>query len=260
MAGDVRIGCSGWNYRHWRDVVYPPRTPPARWLAHYARLFDTVEVNATFYRLPTRRACESWAEGTPAGFLFAVKVSRYLTHVRRLQGVAEGMEVLFERIEPLREAGKLGPLLWQLPESFRRDDERLASALAAMPAGVRHCVEFRHASWFDPAVLALLRRHGVALVVGDHPGRPFQTLEVTAPFTFVRFHHGAPEGGGAYSPAELEPWAERIAAWRREIDVYAYFNNDWPSGDPPYPGAVRDALELMRMAGLPAPPAPAYRA
>jgi uncharacterized protein YecE (DUF72 family) len=129
----LRIGCSGWNYRHWRERFYPRGLPASRWLEHYAKTFDTVEVNATFYRLPTRKAVAHWAEVTPESFVFAVKASRYLTHVKRLRGLDEGWPRLFERIEPLASAGKLGPVLWQLPETFHRDDDRLAAALGALP-------------------------------------------------------------------------------------------------------------------------------
>jgi uncharacterized protein YecE (DUF72 family) len=227
--GEVRpalVGCSGWNYASWRGPFYPAGLPPRRWLARYAKLFTTVEVNATFYRLPTRAAVANWVEQTPPEFVFTVKVSRYVTHMKRLTTVADGWRRLCERIEPMIEAGRLGPLLWQLPERFRRDDERLAGALAELPPG-RHCFEFRHASWFSDDVYALLAGHGVALVVGDHPGRPFQQHRFTAPFTVVRFHYGSRGRAGNYSRAELERWAARLDAWRRRVDVYAYFNNDW---------------------------------
>jgi uncharacterized protein YecE (DUF72 family) len=242
--GDIRIGCSGWNYKHWREHVYPRGLPTARWLERYAELFDCVEVNATFYRLPTRSAVAGWAESSPDGFVFAVKVSRYLTHMKKLTGVADGMRRLFERIEPLVDAGKLGPLLWQLPEWMARDDDRLVGALVELPSGVRHAFEFRNASWFVPEVEALLARHGAALVVGDHPRRGFQTLARTAGFMFVRFHYGGGDGEGGYSQDEIATWAGRIRDWAAEGDVHAYFNNDWPTGDPPFPAAIRDGLVL----------------
>jgi uncharacterized protein YecE (DUF72 family) len=224
--GALRIGCSGWNYQHWRELFYPRGCPPARWLAYYARFFDTVEVNATFYRLPTRKAVAGWVEQSPEGFLFAIKSSRYLTHVKRLTDLRQGIERFYERLEPLLGSPKLGPVLWQLPENFHRDDERLAAALARLPAG-RHCFEFRHESWFTDDVYALLREHGVALVIGDHPKRRFQAHQLTADWTFVRFHYGRRGRNGNYSERELREWAERIAAWRTQGDVYAYFNNDW---------------------------------
>jgi uncharacterized protein YecE (DUF72 family) len=177
-------------------------------------------------------------EQTPPGFLFAVKASRFLTHMKRLTDMGTGLERFYERIEPLIESSKLGPVLWQLPERFRRDDERLASALGRLPPG-RHCFEFRHASWFTPDIYALLREHGVALAVGDHPGRPFQAHELTADWAFVRFHYGGRDG--KYSQDELEQWRARISAWRaREVEVFAYINNDWEGF------AVDNALWLKR--------------
>jgi uncharacterized protein YecE (DUF72 family) len=236
----VRIGCSGWNYAHWRERVYPKGLPPRGWLEHYATLFDTVEVNTTFYRLPKRSAVAGWVEQTPKSFLFTVKASRYLTHIKRLTDMESGVARFYERIEPLVESGKLGPVLWQLPANFRRDDERLESALEHLPESGRHCFEFRHESWFEDEVYARLRRHGVALVIGDNPQRPFQTHELTADWTFVRFHYGRRGRGGNYSERELEEWRRRIAAWRAQVDVYAYFNNDWEGY------AVKNALWLRK--------------
>src|SRR3712207_6482541 len=141
----VWIGCSGWNYPHWRGTVYPRGLPARRWLEHYVTLFNTVEVNYTFYRLPSPSAVESWVKQTPPDFLFTVKASRFLTHMKRLTDMGVGLERFYERIEPLIESSRLGPVLWQLPERFRRDDERLAFALERLPPG-RHCFEFRHQS------------------------------------------------------------------------------------------------------------------
>jgi uncharacterized protein YecE (DUF72 family) len=241
----VWIGCSGWNYAHWRASVYPKGLPAHRWLEHYASLFDTVEVNTTFYRLPAVSAVETWAKQTPSSFLFSVKASRYLTHMKRLTDMGLGVGRFYERIEPLRSAGKLGPVLWQLPESFRRDDGRLASALEQLPSG-RHCFEFRHPSWFARDVYEMLREHGVALVIGDHPARPFQTHELTADWTFIRFHYGHRGRNGNYSESELATWKRRIASWRSRVEVFAYFNNDWNAY------AVKNALRLQ---GRPTAPA-----
>jgi uncharacterized protein YecE (DUF72 family) len=235
----VRIGCSGWNYAHWREVVYPKGLPPARWLEYYATLFDTVEVNSTFYRLPKRESVARWVEQTPDGFVFTVKASRYLTHVKRLTDLGSGAERFYERIEPLARSPKMGPVLWQLPANFHRDDARLGSALERLPAG-RHCFEFRHASWFAPEVYELLRAQGVALVIGDHPERPFQSHELTAGWTFIRLHHGSRGRNGNYSKRELEEWAQRIDDWRPRVEVYAYFNNDW------HGYAVRNGLWLRK--------------
>jgi uncharacterized protein YecE (DUF72 family) len=239
-GGALRIGCSGWNYKHWRDpVFYPPRLTPRRWLEHYARFFDTVEINATFYRLPRVDAVARWVEESPPGFLFAVKMSRYVTHVKRLKDVPPSIELFYERIEPLVRSPKLGPILWQLPGNFQRDDERLAAALDALPPG-RHCFEFRHESWFVPEVYALLRSCGAALVVGDDRRRPFQTRELTAEWTFVRFHGGLGARGN-YGPKQLEEWARWLE--RLGVDRYVYFNNDWEGF------AIKNALWLKERLG-----------
>ncbi len=247
----VRLGSSGWSYDHWREPVYDG-APARAWLERYAERFDSVEVNSTFYRLPRRSAVAGWAGQTPDGFCFAVKVSRYLTHIRRLTEVGRGMERLLGRVQPLIDAGKLGPLLWQLPATFARDDERLSAALAEVPRDLRNCIEFRHPSWFVPAVMEILREHDVALVVGDHPERPFQTTVRTAGWVYVRFHHGHRGRRGNYSDRELESWSRRIRAWARAGDVYAYFNNDWEAF------AVKNAEQLARL--LAVAPASAARA
>jgi uncharacterized protein YecE (DUF72 family) len=243
----AHIGCSGWNYADWRGTFYPQREPQRRWLELYARRFDTVEVNTTFYRLPRRDAVAGWVKQTPADFSFAVKASRYLTHIKRLTDVSEGVARFYERIEPLIEAGKLGPVLWQLPGNFPRDDERLRRWLDALPNG-RHTIEFRHESWFCAPVMGALRAHDVALTIGDHPERPFQTHEATASWRFVRFHYGQRGRAGNYSATEIEQWARRIAQWRRRQEVWAYFNNDWRGFAPANARALARTLGASRAA------------
>jgi len=200
-------------------------------------------VNATFYRLPKRDVVANWVETSPPAFQFAVKMSRYITHLKRLHDLDAGVRRFYERIEPLVCSPKLGPVLWQLPGNFRRDDERLANALGELPPG-RHCFEFRHESWFAPEVYELLRGAGAALVIGDDPRRPFQTYELTADWTYIRFHSGSRGRRGNYSESELEEWAQRIDRWRRGHDVYAYFNNDWEGF------AIKNALWLKRRLGV----------
>jgi uncharacterized protein YecE (DUF72 family) len=239
----VRIGCSGWNYKDWRERVYPKGCPASRWLEHYATLFDTVEVNSTFYRLASPTAVANWLTQTPEDFVFTVKASRYLTHIKRLTDLGTGVKRFYDSIEPLTESPKLGPVLWQLPENFHRDDERLANALAGLREG-RHCFEFRHRSWFVDEVYDLLRSHGVALVIGDHPERPFQTYEMTTDWTFIRFHYGARGRRGNYSETELETWKRRIARWRSSTEIYAYFNNDWEGF------AVKNGLWMRKALGV----------
>jgi uncharacterized protein YecE (DUF72 family) len=222
-----RIGCSGWNYASWRHgVFYPERCPARLWLEYYARHFETVEVNATFYRLPTTKAVQGWVDQTPDDFVLTIKMSRYVTHVKRLRELGPSMELFYGRIEPLVRSGKLGPVLWQLPPTFKRDDARLAEALARLPPG-RHAFEFRHPTWFEPEVMDLLRVHEVALVIGDRPEvHSFQTHDLTADWTFVRFHSGTRGRRGNYSDSELREWADRIRSWPTR-EAFVYFNNDW---------------------------------
>lgn len=235
-AGVVRIGCSGWSYEHWRGVLYPAKGSSDRWLEQYAASFDTVEVNATFYRLPETRTVARWAEATPPGFCFAIKASRYLTHVKRLGDLESGLRRLTARIEPLRAAGKLGPLLWQLPQTFHRDDVRLAEALQALPTG-RHAFEFRHDSWFDDDVYGILRDHGAALVVADRaPKRPTPWIDATT-WSYLRLHNGRARDG-SYGRRALKSLASRID--RAPGDVYVYLNNDWQGL------AVENARTLIR--------------
>jgi uncharacterized protein YecE (DUF72 family) len=243
----ARIGCSGWNYADWRGTFYPQGEPQRRWLELYAQRFDTVEVNTTFYRLPRRDAVAGWVKQTPADFSFAVKASRYLTHIKRLTDLSDGVARFYERIEPLIEAGKLGPVLWQLPGNFPRDDERLRRWLDALPDG-RHTIEFRHQSWFCAPVMRALREHDVAMTIGDHPERPFQTHEATASWRFVRFHYGQRGRAGNYSATEIEQWARRIAQWRRRREVWAYFNNDWRGFAPANAHALARRLGASRAA------------
>ena len=247
MPSEARIGCSGWQYKDWRGVLYPPGCPQRRWLARYAEVFDTVEVNATFYRLARPASVQGWLEATPPDFVFAIKGSRYLTHMKKLTDLDQGLERFYESIAPLVGSPKLGPVLWQLPEWFQRDDARLAAALEAIvprPPG-RHAFEFRHPSWFASEVYGLLHAHNVALVIADHPKRPWVPRDVvTADFTFVRFHYGHRGRRGNYSPSEIAEWAERLGAVREQADVFAYFNNDWEGF------AVRNAVELKHRMGL----------
>jgi uncharacterized protein YecE (DUF72 family) len=242
----VRIGCSGWNYQSWRGIFYPPRTPASRWLEHYATVFDTVEVNSTFYRLAKRDAVARWVTQVPPDFVFAVKSSQYLTHMKRLTDMERGVARLYEPLEPLIEAGRLGPVLWQLPERFRRDDERLAYALDRLPPG-RHAFEFRHQTWFHPDVYALLRERNVAFVIAHRKGHEFPDDVVTADFTFLRFHHGERGRRGNYSATELDAWAAKVRDLARaELDVFAYFNNDWEVFAPANAVALRK--RVMRFA------------
>jgi uncharacterized protein YecE (DUF72 family) len=225
-VNSVRIGCSGWSYGDWRGALYPDGLPQRRWLERYAEVFDTVEVNATFYRLPQEKTVRGWVDQVPDGFLFAVKASRYLTHMKRLHEIGDAVARFWEPLEPLRQSDRLGPVLWQLPENFHRDDDLLAAALQQLPPA-RHCFEFRHASWFTPAVADLLGEHGASLAIGDDKRRELPQARPVGELAYLRLHYGHRGRGGNYSEAELDQWRRRIAAWRSRRQAFVYLNNDW---------------------------------
>jgi uncharacterized protein YecE (DUF72 family) len=234
------IGCSGWNYKSWRGPFYPPDLPASRWLSWYAEHFQTVEINNSFYRLPERETFASWKTQAPPGFVFAVKASRFLTHMKQLRNPEEPIERLFSRARGL--GRKLGPVLYQLPQRLRLDLDRLVPFLEALPRGVQHVIEFRHPSWYVPAVFGLLDQHRVALCLHDKEGSSLDGPFV-GPFVYVRYHGTSGRYHGSYGDEVLAGWAERLtAAWRQGRDVYAYFNND------PGAEAVRNAQTLQQKA------------
>jgi uncharacterized protein YecE (DUF72 family) len=223
VAG-VFIGTSGWVYPHWRGTFYPPEVRQRDQLAFYARHFDSVEVNGTFYRLARAHVCRTWREQTPDGFLFACKGSRYLTHMKRLKENEQGLTRFYEPLAPLRE--KLGPVVFQLPERFKPDPARLAAFLDAQPEGQRIAFEFRNAEWFRDDVLRVLHERKVALCLYEFAGRQ-PPLEVTADFVYVRLH--GPDGPyqGSYGEDALRGWAGHLSGWRVSgLDAYCYFDND----------------------------------
>jgi uncharacterized protein YecE (DUF72 family) len=239
-----RIGCSGWNYAAWRGAFYPVGLPPAKWLEYYVQYFDTVELNNSFYRLPERETFASWERRVPADFVFAVKASRFLTHMKRLRDPAAPIERLLSRVEAL--GRRLGPILYQLPGSMTRDVERLRTFLAVLPRtlhgqGLRHVIEFRHPSWYVEDILALLEHHEVAICLHDKQGSAIAESRV-GPFMYARFHGTSGMYRGSYDRTALEPWADRLAAEAGAgRAVYAYFNND------PDAVAVANARELRQM-------------
>ncbi|MCK4362242.1 MAG: DUF72 domain-containing protein [Dehalococcoidia bacterium] len=224
MGAKYYIGTSGWVYSHWRDVFYPPKLPQSKWLEFYTGHFSTVELNNSFYRLPSEQAFSNWRATSPEGFRYAVKVSRFITHIKRLKDVAEPAETFLQRARHLNE--KLGPLLYQLPPNMHRNDERLESFLRLLPKGLRHVIEFRHQSWLDEGVFDILRRHEIGFCVFDMPGLPCPLLS-TADFAYIRFHGSSGLYFSCYSNEELEDWARRISGLAKDLDtVYIYFNND----------------------------------
>ena len=239
MAPALRIGCSGWQYKHWRGDFYPAGLPQSRWFAHYALTFDTVEINNSFYRLPPPETFARWRDQAPRRFLYAAKASRFLTHMKKLKDPEDPLARFFDNARELRP--NLGPVLYQLPPRWPLNLERLEIFLKALPRQYRHTVEFRDPSWYDPRVFELLRRQKVALCLHDMEGSA-TGMDVVGPFVYVRFHFGTRKYGGRYPDAKLHAWAEWLAARSEEgIDVFAYFNNDTGGHAP------RDAVRLRTM-------------
>lgn len=237
---EVRIGTSGWNYAHWREIFYPKGLKQIDWLRHFAGSFDTVEINATFYRLPRPEYVTRWHDQAPPGFLFAVKGSRYLTHVKRLAMTGDPVDRFFDVLGRLGD--RFGPVLWQLPPSMQRDDDRLGAFAGYLPGDRRHAFEFRHESWFCQEVYDILDNAGAALCIADHAERS-QPVVTTTGWTYLRFHYGR-DGDGLYGDDELRGWAGRIRGFIAEgLDVYAYFNNDWGGY------ALRNAARLKELLG-----------
>ena len=218
------VGTSGWQYRDWRGAFYPSRLRTADWLPAYACAFPVVEVNATFYGLPKAQSVQHWVDQTPPDFVFATKMSRYLTHVRRLREPAESVRLFFEHLHPL--GSRLGPVLLQLPPNLTADAGLLADALAAMPGRVRVAVEPRHQSWFTDEVGDLLREHDVALCVADRRNHLEGPLWATAGWGYVRLHEGVAGPRPCYGDDALRHWVTRITDTWEERDVYVFFNND----------------------------------
>ncbi|HET7788836.1 MAG TPA: DUF72 domain-containing protein [Myxococcales bacterium] len=245
----IHLGTSGYVYSHWRKVFYPQGLPARRWLDHYARFFSTVELNATFYRLPTAAAVDGWREGTPAGFRFAVKGSRYLTHMKRLKDPGAGIDRYFELIRRL--GRKLSVVLWQLPPQMdRADPERLAAFLEKLPRGsFRHAVEFRSAAWYVEPVCAVLDACGAAFCEHDLVAR--RPPRLTGGFRYLRFHGATGKYRGRYGKRALRPVAQSLLSGPG--DAYVYFNNDH------FGHAIRDAIDLGELLGGPLHSADALR-
>ncbi len=218
------IGTSGWQYADWKGRLYPRGMPQARWLPYYAEHFRTVEVNSAFYRLPDEETFMRWGQSTPPDFVFAVKASRYLTHVRRLRDPAEPVERLLDRATGL--GAKLGPVLLQLPPNFRADLPALQATLEGFPRHVRVAFEPRHESWHTDATFALLGEFDAAFCLSDTRGRR-TPIRRTASWGYVRFHEGRSAPAPCYGRAALRSWAKRLGnLWDAGDDVYVYFNND----------------------------------
>jgi len=237
MSCAVHIGTSGWNYKHWKGFFYPKDLSQRNWLAYYVKHFDTVEVNNTFYQLPELTTFDTWRETVPQGFTFALKASRFITHMKKLKDPKTSSEKFFDRSERLED--KLGPILFQLPPRWHLNRERLAEFLEGLPPEYRYVFEFRNESWEANEVYGLLSQYNIGFCIQDFRGRQ-SPREITADFTYVRLHGpGEIAYAGSYSDAALKKWARQIESWRQELkDVYVYFNNDIGGC------AVKDAMKL----------------
>lgn len=224
ISAQVRIGTSGWHYKHWKGCFYPPELKSSQYLSWYIRHFNTVEINNCFYRLPTASAVENWHKETPPGFCFAVKASRFLTHIKRLKDAEEPIKLFFSRAKHL--GSHLGPVLFQLPPKWRADSGRLREFLALLPEHQQYAIEFRDESWYTQEIRELLTRHNVALCVHDWHSADW-SRELTADFTYVRFHGTSGRYAGNYPDDLLKKWTEQIQSWAARVcDIYLYFNND----------------------------------
>jgi uncharacterized protein YecE (DUF72 family) len=225
MSCDIRIGTSGFHYKHWKGPFYPEKLPASKMLEHYIRYFDTVELNNTFYRLPNVNAFECWRDAVPKGFIFALKASRFITHNKKLKDPENAIDNFLPRAARLQE--KLGPVLFQLPPKWQVNAERLEALLTILPRDVRFAFEFREMSWMKPEINEILRNHNAAFCIYELAGYHTE-LEITADFTYVRLH--GPAAGkyqGSYSEERLEEWARQIENWARKLKaIYVYFDND----------------------------------
>jgi len=234
----VRVGCSGWQYKHWRANFYPAALPATRWLEYYATHFDTVEINNSFYRLPAAETFADWRRRVPQSFVYAVKASRYLTHMKKLKDPGSPVALFFSRARKL--GHRLGPVLYQLPPHWPRNLERLETFLRTLPKNRLHAIEFRDTTWYVDDTFDLLTRYHAALCLHDMAGSP-TGRHLVGPFVYVRLH-GPQRYSGRYSAQTLEAWAEWCAGRQREgMAVFVYFNND------AHGHAPRDALRLREL-------------
>jgi uncharacterized protein YecE (DUF72 family) len=238
-AGSTRIGTSGWHYRHWLGPFYPEGMKREEFLGFYSERFDTVEVNNSFYQVPEAETLDAWRRGSPEGFVFSVKASRYITHMKKLKDPGEPVAKFIDRVELLGE--KLGPVLFQLPPGWRVNPDRLRAFLEELPEGYRYAFEFRDTSWFDRRVYDALFEYNAAFCIYDLAGVQ-SPREATADFVYIRLHGPGDAYEGRYGKKSLAKWAGAITGWSRQgRDVYCYFDNDRNGY------ATLDAADLQRM-------------
>lgn len=239
---EIRIGTSGWHYDHWIGRFYPKDLPKEQWLEYYARHFGTVEINNTFYHLPRAQTMVSWHDRVPAGFVYAVKASRYITHVKKLNDPEESIGRFYELADLLR--GRLGPILYQLPPSLHKDLERLGAFIKVLPKRNDAVFEFRHKSWYERDTFDLLSRHGIALCIHDM-GEAAPPRLVTGETVYVRFHGTSARYAGNYPESTLRDWADWMKDQAASVRaIYAYFNNDVAGH------AINNAQTLKQIMGI----------
>jgi uncharacterized protein YecE (DUF72 family) len=245
MAINIFIGTSGYNYPHWSNgVFYPPGLPERKWLEHYTRFFNTVELNVSFYRLPRKSVFEAWRKRTPENFIFVVKGSRFITHVKKLKDCEEPLKLFFNNVEGLKE--KLGAVLWQLPPNLHVDEEKLKTFCKTIhqlrvSRFIRHSFEFRHPSWFCEEIYTILKKYGFSLCIAHSRDWPYKEI-ATSDFVYFRFHGGEILYASNYSEEELREWAGKAKYWmKKRKDIYAYFNND------AYGFAIKNALRFKEL-------------
>lgn len=224
MKGRIHIGTSGWHYKHWVGTFYPDGTPQVKQFAYYSGIFDTVELNNPFYRLPSRETFVKWNREAPKEFLFAVKANRYITHMKKLNDVEESLDTFLQHASGLGK--KLGPILFQLPPGWKVNAERFAAFVKLLPHDQRYAFEFRSPSWYDPTIYTVLRKSGCAFCIYELAGHR-SPLQVTADFVYVRLHGPGDKYQGSYHTRTLGAWANRLKEWQKEgKDIYVYFDND----------------------------------
>lgn len=224
MKGRVYIGTSGWQYKHWVGTFYPEGMPQGKQFAHYSSVFDTVELNNPFYRLPARETFAKWKNNSPKKFLFAVKANRYITHMKKLNDVEESVDTFLRNASALN--GKLGPILFQLPPGWKVNAERFAEFVKLLPGDQRYTFEFRNPSWYDPAIYAVLRKSNCAFCIYELAGHR-SPVQVTADFVYIRLHGPGDKYQGSYNTRTLNTWANRIKEWQKDgLDTFVYFDND----------------------------------
>lgn len=245
---EIRIGTSGWSYYHWKKIFYPEGLANTKWLQYYSNYFNTVELNSSFYKLPKKQSIVNWANKTPDKFVFSVKASRFITHIKRLTDIKESLETFLDAISNL--GNKLGPILFQLPSNFIKDTATLNGFADLLSSDYQYVIEFRHPSWFDDEIFSILHEKNIAVCIssspaagGSSPNFPYSET-ITANFVFIRMHGSTQLYGSKYNPSEMNSWAKKIKKWHKQnLNTYIYFNND------SFGYAIQNAVELNELLG-----------